>query len=391
MSTSDAIINTLQYIYDNLDKGYSVISIFLDFSKAFDCVDHEILLHKLRVYGVRGLALDWFRSYLTNRQQYVTFKNKLSDVRSVDCGVPQGSILGPLLFLIFINDFPNCSNFFKFTLFADDSTLTCRFENDATTSIPTILSNELSNVFKWISANKLKVNTEKCKFIHFSYRQNLNFPPIKINSSSIYQTDSIKFLGIIIDKNLNFKQHITVMSSKLSKSVGLLHRLKHYLPEEIMKKLYYSLIHPYLNYGIESWHGASQSAVSGVHVLQKKVIRAVFNLDFNAHTNQHFKQSFILKCKELYTFNLSSHLYKLLKNRNNDYLAQYLRSYSELHNHNTRNNSSLIIPRFNLSTSQNSFVYQSIKSWNSLPLTIQKSSSICTFNSKLKKYYSAQY
>ena len=108
---------------------------FIDFSKAFDCVDHEILLQKLRVYGVRGLALDWFRSHLTNRQQNVTLKNKLSDVRSVDCGVPQGFILVPLLLLIFINDFHNCSNFFKFTLFADDSTLNCRFENDATTSI----------------------------------------------------------------------------------------------------------------------------------------------------------------------------------------------------------------------------------------------------------------
>ena len=106
MSMSDAILNTLQYIYDNLDKGYSVVSIFLDLSKAFDCVDHEILLHKLRVYGVRGVALGWFRSYLASRQQYVTFNNKLSERRSVDCGVPQGSIPGPLLFLIVINIFP---------------------------------------------------------------------------------------------------------------------------------------------------------------------------------------------------------------------------------------------------------------------------------------------
>ena len=173
------------------------------------------------------------------------------------------------------------------------------------------------------------------------------------------------------------------MSSKLSKPVGLLIQLKHYLPEEIMKKKhYYSLIYPYLNYGIESGHVASHSAVSGVHVLLKKAIRAVFNLDFNAQTKEYFKQSFSLKCKELYIFNLSCHLFKILKNRNNDYLAQYLRSCSELHNHNTRNNSSLIIPRFNLSTSQNSFLYQSIKSWNSLPTTIQNSSSICTFNSK---------
>ena len=124
---------------------------------------------------------------------------------------------------------------------------------------------------------------------------------------------------------------------------------------------------------------------------RKKAIRAVFNTDLNVHTNEYFQQSFILKCNELYPINLSCHLYKLVKNRNNDYLAQYLRCYSELHNHNTRNNSSLIIPLFNLSTSQISFVYQPIKSWSYLPLTTQNSSSICIFNSKLKKYYSAQY
>ena len=108
-------------------------------------------------------------------------------------------------FIIFINHFPNCSNFFDFTLFAD-ITLSCRYENNATTLLSNIFNNELSNVFNGISANKLKVDTEKCKLIHFSYRQNLKLPPTKINSSCIYQTDSIKFLGIIIDKNLNFKQ-----------------------------------------------------------------------------------------------------------------------------------------------------------------------------------------
>ena len=113
------------------------------------------------------------------------------------------------------------------------------------------------------------------------------------------------------------------MCSKLSKSVGLLHRLKHYLPQEIMKKLYYSLVHPYINYGIQSWHGASQSATSGVHVLQKKAIRAVFNLNFNAHTNDYIKQSSILKSNELYKFNLCCHLYKILQNKNNDYFDKY--------------------------------------------------------------------
>ena len=165
---------------------------------------------------------------------------------------------------------------------------------------------------------------------------------MNINSSCIFQTDCINFIGVIIDKkNLNFKQHITEMCNKLSKSVGLLHRLKYYLPEEIMKRLYYSLVQPYINYGIETWHGTSQSATSGVHVPQKKTIRAVFNLNYNDHTNEYIKRNFILKCNEIYKMNLCCYLFKMFRSRNNNYFAQNLRTRSELHSHNTRNNSSL--------------------------------------------------
>ena len=126
-STTDAIVDMTQYIYDNLDCGDIVISFFLDFAKAFDTVNHAILLQKLQWYGIQDSALNWFNSYLSGRLQYVSLDGFNSQVHTIDRGVPQGSILGPLLFLIFINDFPNCSNFFKFTLFADDSTLTCKF------------------------------------------------------------------------------------------------------------------------------------------------------------------------------------------------------------------------------------------------------------------------
>ena len=119
----------LQFIYNNLDAGKTVLSLFLDFSKAFDCVDHTILLHKLEVYGVRGVALLWFQSYLSNRMQYVSINGNNSEYKSVESGVPQGSILGPLLFLIYINDFPKSSNFFKFNLFADDSTLSFSYKD----------------------------------------------------------------------------------------------------------------------------------------------------------------------------------------------------------------------------------------------------------------------
>ena len=176
MSTSSAISKILPFSYDNIDNGLVVVSISLDFSTAFDCVDHKILLEKIFYYGVRGVALSWFRSYLSKRQQYVSINDKISERRLIDCGVPQGSILGPLLFLIFINDFPNSSSFFKFTLFADDSTLTCSFKNIPTERIANIINKELTLVNKWLKANKIKVNVSKANTSHFLIENSFCFP-----------------------------------------------------------------------------------------------------------------------------------------------------------------------------------------------------------------------
>ena len=177
LSTSDAITDMTQYVYDSLDRGDTIISFFLDFSKAFDTVNHNILLQKLQVYGIRGVVHNWFSSYLSNRMQSVSVNGVISSQRPIEYGVPQGSTLGPLLFLIFINDFPNCSDFLKFTLFADDSTLTCRFDHNNLISMKNEIENNLLPVSKWLLSNRIKVNVQKSNFIIFSYRKNLNLPP----------------------------------------------------------------------------------------------------------------------------------------------------------------------------------------------------------------------
>ena len=386
LSTSDAITDMTQYVYDSLDQGYTVISFFLDFSKAFDTVNHHILLQKLQVYGIRGIAYNWFRSYLNNRIQSVSVNGVISRQRLIEYGIPQGATLGPLLFLIFINDFPNCSEFFKFTLFADDSTLTCRFDHNNLISIKNELENRLLPIYNWLISNRLKVNSQKSNFIIFSYRKNLNLSPIKFGDNLLTQVDSTKFLGIYIDEHLNFKLHTEYILKKLSKSVGILFKLNSFLPFHILLTLYNTLVLPYFNYGILSYHNAPHYALDRLKICQKRAIRAICRLDYNAHTNDHFKQHNILKLDDIYKLNLCSTVFSQLQNPSNFSVSDRLVRNSDIHNYNTRSRDDFIVPYYSRSSSQSCFLYQASTEWNLIPQTVKDSHSTHGFRKKLKKY-----
>ena len=388
-STTQAILNFTQFLYDSLDKGNNVISLFLDFKKAFDCVNHHILLSKLEFYGIRGVAADWFKSYLENRKQSTIVGDRESNLLQIKNGVPQGSILGPLLFLIFINDLPNSSKIFKFILFADDSTLSLEFR---TLNYPTIslINSELENVNRWLKYNKIAINSDKTKFIIFSYRKNINFSPlIKIGGSTIQSADCIKFLGVFVDKHLKFNNHANYISSKLSKSVGILYKLSKYLPTEILKLLYYTLVQPYFNYSIEVWFSTYKNVTNRLNILQKKACRAINKLSFFDHTLEAFKSMSILKLNELYTFKIAILMYKsfISIDDSNSYLS--ITNFN--HDHNTRCRNHLPIPIFRRSVSQFSIKYASVKIWNEIPIQLKNAKSLYSFKKNLKIYLLSKY
>ena len=244
LSTSLAIIDLTEEISSQIDKRSITIGVFIDLKKAFDTIDHKILLNKLEIYGVRGVALNWLKSYLSDRKQFVKFNDSDSDELTIQCGIPQGSILGPTLFILYINDLHNVSKILNFILFADDTNIFLSGSN--LTDLCNVMSNELKKLDVWFRVNKLSLNVSKTNFMVFGNKKNEECK-IYINDIEIEEVSSTKFLGVIIDNKLNWQRQIQNVQRKVSKSVSILYRVKNLLDTNALLMIYNSLILPYIH------------------------------------------------------------------------------------------------------------------------------------------------
>ena len=317
-STVHPMLKFMNHVSNALNKKKHCIAIFCDLRKAFDTVDHEILFKKLERLGICGSTLKWFKSYLSERKQFVSIDGVLSDLLEILIGVPQGSILGPILFLIYVNDLPEWSNLLAL-LFADDTTLLA--SDDNIDDLILHVNSEFKKIVTFFRAHKLSLHPEKTQFILFTNSTivkqkniplviNMNnhtldnpgliFPMQRISSSS--DTPAVKFLGIYFDPDLNFKIQIRNISSKISKSLFILRRAKTFLSEKALKTLYYSLIHCHLIYGIHIWSSTAQSNLKELVLKQKNAIRIITSSKYNSHTSPLFKQSKILPFESLVMF-----------------------------------------------------------------------------------------
>ena len=356
----------------------------MDLRKAFDTVSHEILLKKLYHYGIRGPAHELIESYLSSRNQFVSINNSKSSVNSINIGVPQGSILGPLLFLIYINDLQNA--IFNPRLFADD---TCLIISDPSLeNLEFQCNSELRKLHNWCNCNKLQINPQKSAVILIPPKVNDNNCDFKLlyNDCFITSTESYKYLGVTLDKKLDFKVHISNIVTKTSRSIGILSKLRHVFPSSTLLLLYYALVQPHLLYGITLWGSTFPSYLTKLQKLQNKAIRIITKTNIRSSVTPQFRKLGILKISELYTFETAKLMHQHSTNMLPQNLSTYFKELTSIHHRHTRSKTKkkLYLPKFSTNRCQKSFRYQGVKVWNLLSTEL-RTQSFRQFKKELKK------
>ena len=412
-SVNHAIISITEHIRSLIDKGEYVCGIFVDLEKAFDTVHHDILCEKIKAYGLRGNINKLLKSYLSNRKQFVSINGHDSDVKDVTCGVPQGSSLGPLLFLIYINDLRMSLSKTSCGHFADDTFII--FHSKKPKTIETIVNTELKEVVKWLRLNKLSLNAAKTELIFFrSYNHPLNYDniSIKMNGLKLTPVDYIKYLGMYIDKFLDWNVHLAELGKKLSRANGIISKLRYNVPLNISLQVYYAIFYSYLNIGCNVWGFTSEKNTKDIQTLQNKCVRIMTFAPFNSNTDQSFIDLGLLKVREVIKMNQLKVVYDFYDKKLPDDLMSLFVLSSNIHSTNQVLNSALNnlihIPGYDTVTyGKNSIKYHCAKLWNDLFPTgyiqidvdskkdshihLSKINSIHYFKKVLKKHFLFKY
>ena len=381
-STELAITQLTEELQDNLQNKKSTLAVFIDLSKAFDTVDHQILLSKMHRYGIRGLAGDLLHSYLTGRSQSTIANNKKSKPEEITCGVPQGSILGPLLFNLYINDLATVSDL-TVRLYADDACLT--FSQSNLTVLQNAMNKELNLVNDWLKVNKLSVNYTKSNYLLFTNTKHKHKFNININGNTLEQIKETNYLGVWIDDQLNWKKHLEMVHKKISKASYIITKIRHYVDLSTLKILYYSLVFPHINYCITVWGGIYKSSILPIINLQKKIVRIITKSSFTAHANPIFLELKILPIKYIHFLNSTILFHKITHGK---IIGFYnITPINKIHKYNTRlSKANNYFQTFNrLDVGKFSFCSMGLQFWKEIP-TDYKQLPIHLFKYKTKQY-----
>ena len=280
----------LKSFFNQINSLDKTLGIFVDLQKAFDTVDHEILLAKLNHYGIRGISNSWFKSYLSFRSQYVSISGFESSVKFIKYGVPQGSVLGPLLFLIYINDLHKAINYCMVHHFADDTNLL--LFDKSLKSLKKKINIDLKLLCQWLAANKISLNSSKTEYILFRRKlKPINYElKIKINGKKLYPSTSIKYLGVFLDENLSWEIHVNSISLKLRRANGALSKIRHYVSSNVLNTVYYALFHSHMSYACQIWGQNRGSITNRIFILQKSAVRIMSFASCRTHSDPLFQK-----------------------------------------------------------------------------------------------------
>ena len=388
-STCTALTQMSDDWLKSIDDSMLVGTVLLDFSAAFDVIDHDILISKLSSYGFKSSAILWFRSYLSARSQRVYFNGALSNSKDLYCGIPQGSCLGPLLFSVFTNDMPYAISKANLTMYADDSTL--YYAAPTSVELSQVLSSELSIIYEWIKNNKLILNISKTMSIIFGSNYRLSNNPkinLQIDGQTIQQVRTVKLLGLWLDSTLSWSEHIDKVVGKMGRAVAITRKCVPFLTSNLFRQVVCSLVLCHLDYCSVVWSSASNVLIQKLQVAQNKAARLVLGCSYRASvTDMHVRLGW-LNVKERLSAILLKQFHRVINTHTPTFFYKNITCNSSNHSYSTRGASDgqITLPRPNSNSMKRAAFYRSVTLWNSLPNIIRQISDKVHFKRKLNLY-----